>query len=124
MDAMQRDGEAGDQKQYLSFLSPDYLSFYQEQSTGGSNPRNEEIARTLNVTDPPGAAVRATEQLLVHEVPAHISNSTREKDLIACIDPDAKEGLQEEDFLRSAIMGITRKNQTWAYDSVEGNEYT
>jgi len=124
MEAMQRDGEAGDQKQYLSFLSPDYLSFYQEQSSGGWNPRSSEIARILNVTDPPGAAVRATEQLLVREVPAHISNSTREKDLIACIDPDGKEGSQEEDFLRSAIIGTTRKNQKWAYDSVEGNEDT
>ncbi len=124
MEAMQRDGEAGDQKQYLSFLSPDYLSFYQEQSSGGWNPRSSEIARILNVTDPPGAAVRATEQLLVREVPAHISNSAREKDLIACIDPDGKEGSQEEDFLRSAIIGITRKNQKWAYDSVEGNEDT
>src|SRR5260370_268027 len=35
-----------------------------------------------------------------------------------------REGSQEEDFLRSAIIGITRKNQKWAYDSVEGNEDT
>jgi hypothetical protein len=73
------------------------------------------------VTDPPGAAARATEQLLVHEVPAHISSSAREKDLIACIDPDGKEGSNEEDFLRSAI---SRKNQKWVYVSVEGYENT
>ncbi len=121
MDATQRDGEEEDQKQFLKFLSPDYLSFYEEHTSGG---RIRATERILDVTDPPGAAVRATEQLLVHEVPAHISSSAREKELIACIDPGGKEGFQEEDFLRSAIIGIRRKNQKWVYDSVEGNEDT
>jgi hypothetical protein len=119
MDVTQSSGEEEDQKSYLSFLSPDYLSFYEEHTSGG---RIRETERILNVTDPPGAAVRATEQLLVHEVPAHISSTAREKDLIACIDPDGKEGFQEEDFLRSAIIGIRRKNQKWVYDSVAENE--
>jgi hypothetical protein len=121
MDVTQGDGAEEDQKQYLSFLSPDYLSFYEEHTSGG---RIRETERILNVTDPPGAAVRATEQLLVHEVPAHISSSAREKDLIACIDPDGKKGFQEEDFLRSAIIGVRRKNQKWVYESVEGYENT
>jgi len=119
MDVTQSSGGEDDQKQYLSFLSPDYLSFYLEQSSSG---RISLMERILNVTDPPGAAVRATEQLLVLEVPAHISSSARDKDLIACIDPDGKEGFQEEDFLRSGIIGIRRKNQKWVYDSVEENE--
>jgi hypothetical protein len=108
-------------QQRLLFLSPDYLSFYEEHTSGG---RIRETERILNVTDPPGAPVRAREQLLVHEASAPISNSTRDKDLIACIDPDGKEGFQEEDFLRSGIIGIRRKNQKWVYDSVEGNEDT
>lgn len=121
MDATQSDGEEEDQKQYLSFLSPDYLSFYEEHTSGG---RIRETERILNVTDPPGAAVRPTEQLLVHEVPAPNSNSTRDKDLIACIDPDGKEGFNEVAFLGSAMIGIRRENHKWVYDSVEGNEDT
>lgn len=121
MDATQGDGEEEDQKQYLSFLSPDYLSFYEEHTSGG---RIRETERILNVTDPPGAAVRPTEQLLVHEVPAPKSNSTRDKDLIACIDPDGKEGFNEVAFLGSAMIGIRRENHKWVYDSVEGYENT
>jgi hypothetical protein len=122
MDATQRDGEEEDQKQYLSFLSPDYLSFYEEHADSSDRIRGTE--RILNVTDPPGAAVRPTEQLLVHEVPAPISSSTRDKDLIACIDPDGKEGFNEVAFLGSGIIGIRRENHKWVYDSVEGNEDT
>lgn len=102
MDATQGDGEEEDQKQYLSFLSPDYLSFYEEHTSGG---RIRETERILNVTDPPGTAVRPTEQLLVHEVPAPKSNSTRDKDLIACIDPDGKEGFNEVAFLVQWAIG-------------------
>ena len=113
--------EEGDSQQQLLFLSPEYLSLYQEQSSAG---RISEFERILNVTDSPGAAARATGLLLVHEVPEPVPSSKLDKDLIACIDPGGKEGFGEEAFLRSAIIGIRRENHKWVYSSIEGQENT
>jgi hypothetical protein len=117
MEAMQREAEEEGHIQQLLFLSPDYLSFHDSHtviSSGGGTGSSDTNA-ILIVTDQPAAAVRATEQLLVHEVPAPISNSTREKDLTACIDPDGKQAFRDEDFLRNAqsSTGIKRENQKW-----------
>jgi len=60
----------------------------------------------------------------VHEVPAPISNSSRDKDLIACINPDGKEGFNEVAFLGSGIIGSRRENQKWVYSAAEGYENT
>jgi hypothetical protein len=118
MEATQREAEDEGHTQQLLFLSPDYLSFYDTHTviSSGGGTGSSDTDTILNVTDPP-AAVRATEQLLVHEVPAPISSSTREKDLTACIDPTGKEAFRDEDFLRNAqsSTGIKRENQKWVY---------
>ena len=124
MDAMEREA-AESLKQELTFLGPEYLSLYSSQtviSSGGATGGSEGND-ILQIVEPAQVGARASASLYVRGAALPISDEIRAKDLEACIDPNAKEELQSEDFLRNAeevSYGIRRDNQEWGYQWMLG----
>ena len=107
-------------EQKVTFLGPDYISFYQTQTviSSGGGTGGSETYFVLKITDAPPKSGRTTESLLVQETALPIPDDVRSKDLEACIDPNAKDDFRDEDFLRNAqelTYGIRRGRQQWQY---------
>jgi hypothetical protein len=112
-------------KQELTFLGPDYISFYQTQtviSSGGGTGASE-MYSVLKITDGPAIEGRAGEWLMVRGAAPSIPDAVGAKDLDACIDPDNKDEFRDEDFLKNAqevTYGIKRSRQQWVYGWILG----
>ena len=107
-------------KQEVTFLGPDYISFYETEtviSSGGGTGGSETYV-VLKITDAPPNSIQKTGWLLVQETALPIPEDVRSRDLEACIDPNAKNDFRDEDFLRNAqemTYGIRRSRQQWQY---------
>jgi tetratricopeptide (TPR) repeat protein len=124
METMQREA-AESLKQELTFLGPEYLSLYSSQTviSSGGGTGGSEVNEILQIVDPAQIRARPSASLYLRSAALPISDEIRARDLDACIDPNAKEELQGEDFLRNAeevSYGIRRDQQKWSYQWMLG----
>jgi tetratricopeptide (TPR) repeat protein len=124
MDAMEREA-AESLKQELTFLGPEYLSLYSSQTviSSGGGTGGSEGNEILQILEPAQIGARPSASLYLRGPVLPISDEIRAKDLEACIDPNPKEEIQGEDFLRNAeevSYGIQRDKQKWSYQWMLG----
>ena len=105
-------------KQEVTFLSPNYVSFYETETviSSGGGTGGSEIYRVDEIADPPSESPNATGFLLDQKISLPIPENVRSKDLEACIDPKAD--FRDETFLQNVqepTDGIHRNHHHWEY---------
>jgi hypothetical protein len=116
---MQRDAEKEGRHVEPLFLSPEYLSFYDEHvevGSGGSTSGSETYT-ILKILGPPTTPGMARDQLFVEEIHVPVSDEIHDKDLRACVRADdaISDSDKEWAIRQESTLGIGRDNQTWAY---------
>jgi hypothetical protein len=112
-------------KQEVTFLGPDYVSFYETETviSSGGGTGGSEIYLVYKITDTPSGSPNTAAALLDQETSLPIPDDIRSKDLEACIDPNAKDDFRDETFLRGvqeSTYGIRRNHHQWQYGWVLG----
>jgi hypothetical protein len=105
-------------KQEVTFLGPDYVSFYETETvmSSGGGTGGSEIYRVYEIAGSPSESPNAAAFLLDQETSLRIPENVRSKDLEACIDPKAD--FRDETFLQNvqeSTYGIRRNHHRWEY---------